>query len=444
MKNLFWIKSKSPDGSRHNDRPTIDVSKADGPSKRKKRSNVTSPSITRHHPAPDLQGLLSTAQNIEGKNSSVMTMQVEKIQRCSSLPPLEDEMGRRMGFIGRLMRKSVSWPETNFPAPQAKRSWWSLTSTKTSTETLSRTQSAAAADDSRRLLYLANMSVEASGGPARSDSFTSNFHRASSGNSAASTSSCASADTKSKFSYTSPPALPTPTFQRKAAWKLMGRRFSQAKAREEPSRPPPLDEWTGLLGDGGVGPPRDPIRPQPVQEGRDRKQVEDRSPLRPEAGPPRNGPAFLPSAHAHVRAPPCDTTSQRQDDRKQEDARPEAGSPPEASRGGPRHSEQRLDDRKTDRAHVEEDNRARPGVEGRQDKRKEDGRLQEGDGSPIRPRDGYAMLFTRANERKGGQTSSGSHKAVERRDEEEERVRRRTQMEKSFERGEFRWTRTLA
>jgi hypothetical protein len=55
------------------------------------------------------------------------------------------------------------------------------------------------------------------------------------------------------------------------------------------------------------------------------------------------------------------------------------------------------------------------------------------------------MLFSRVNERKSGQTSSGSHGAAGRREEEEEeRARRRTQMEKRFERGEFRWTRTLA
>ena len=108
-----------------------------------------------------------------------------------------------------------------------------------------------------------------------------------------------------------------------------------------------LDEWTGLLRDGGmgpealrdggVGPPRDPIRPTPVSrprlggqpgertaarraQGRDRKQEEDRSPLRPEAGP-------LPEASPGGPIRPEDGWAPRAlflplDERKEEDESP--------------------------------------------------------------------------------------------------------------------------
>jgi len=376
----------------------------------------------------------------------VLAIQVVGMQRCSSVPPLEGETGGRMGFIGRLMRKSVSWPETNPPAPHAKRS-------STSTERLSRTQSAAAADDSRRLE--ATTSVDASGslahslkagdlsreaethcawarqnGLRRDSSFTSNFHRVSSGASTGddtalafrrlrsdplhntkpgpprdpirsnfrrlspgdSTATCASADTRSKFSFTPPPALPTPTFRLPFS-RLVGRCFSKAhKALEPTTTPEPTNSGSGVVGSGVAvgsnakareepsgdmlkghpptafafrrlrsaplhdtkpGPPRDPIRPTPVRKGRDRQQGGDRSPLRPEADGPASGPSvkagdlsreaetqgahnlatqaatWLHSAHAHGRAPPCDTTSQRKDDRLQEEdrspTRPEDG-----------------------------------------------------------------------------------------------------------------------
>ena len=435
------------------------------------------------------------------------------MQRRSSLLPLEGETGGRMGFIGRLMRKSVSWPETNPPAPQVKRKWWSLTST----DTLSRTQSAAAADDLRRLmlggsdagggvdarvageldsvkmavpvfknaveaaggedlgpergqpqgfvdnqgarflidkiimheirlgsvLYKvrwqgygaaddtwepesafiqqhggrnaiaayrarravvdqharyakrlskqgrndplpcleATTSVEASGSPADSCSFTSNFHRVSSGASAAATATSASADTKSTTDGGVQLGWPAPPRDRasKSPWLFLARPRPQCNAPDAcacltctPAKKAPLTPEAAWMLMG-----RRFFKANPVRNGRAWKQEEDRPSPRPEAGPP-----------------------------------------PKAFRGGPENTEQRLGDRKTARAHAEnrkqEDDGARPGPRGRSTKT--EGRTDEG---------------------------TEEEEQVRRRAQFEMSVQRRTQLEMSFELGNFRLMRSF-